>query len=348
MSTSRIRKSRTARIVAAVAVATAGTVTGSLVSVGTSHAATAIGVSSDDGSYVTAVTGVDSRMFDLSIYSAAMKTTLHARVIVPQSFFTNTTKTYPSLYLLSGSGDAATDWEDWTLATPIEGFMANRDVMTVMPQDGSAGNYTDWLNTSNVFTAAKPAWETFHTTELPQLMARNYRTNTTMAIAGISEAGIGVIDYPARHPGEYTAAASFSGMLNTQVAGSVATVEAEEVRANDNTDGPWGDPITNSSVWAAHNPVNLIPQLKTAGTSIWLGCGNGQQGPGDLPFALDSYIYEQNALSQAQGFAKKAIAAGVPTVTDFYGAGEHNWPAWIRAFPNAWSTTLAPGLGVPV
>jgi S-formylglutathione hydrolase FrmB len=338
-----MNKHRVARIATAFTVAVGGTVVGVVASAGTSGAAT---VTSDDGSYVSAVTPVDSQMFDLSIYSTLMKTTVHARVIVPATYFTNTTKTYPSLYLLSGSGET-TDWMEWSQSSPIESFMAGRDVMTVMPEDGSAGNYTDWLNKSSVYTAAKPAWETFQAVELPQLLSRGYRANGVNAIAGISEAGIGVIDYPARHPGLYKAAASFSGMLSTQVPGSVATVEAEEVRAGDNTDGPWGDPVLNASTWAAHNPVTLVKQLAAAKTTVWLGCGNGNPGPGDTGFALDSYVYEQNALSQAQGFATKAKAAGVPVVTDFYGAGAHNWPAWIRAFPNAWSTVLAPGLGVP-
>jgi diacylglycerol O-acyltransferase/trehalose O-mycolyltransferase len=338
-----LRNSRVVRLATALSLIGGATAVGIATSTGTSSAATTI--TSDDGSYVTAVTPVDSTMYDLSIFSAAMKTTLHARVIVPTNYFTNTTATYPSLYLLSGSGDN-TDWQDWSLASPIESFMAGRNVLTVMPQGGNAGWYTNWYGTSKVFTAAKPAWDTFQNLELPQLMNRAYRANNVNAIAGISEAGVGVFDYPALHPGLWKAAASFSGMLDTQSLGSVATVALSENRAADNTAGPWGDSILNSSVWAAHNPAKLVSAFKASGATLWLASGNGQPGPGDGAFAWDSYIYEQNALSQAKTMATAATAAGIKVTTDFYGNGMHNWPSWVRAFPNAWSTTLAPALGV--
>jgi S-formylglutathione hydrolase FrmB len=276
-----------------------------------------------------------------------MRTTVHARIILPASWFSNPSKTYPSLYLLSGSSADNQDWRDWMGSSPIESFMQNRDVLTVMPEDGNAGWYSNWLNSSLQFPG-RPQWETFHTVELPQLLARGYRANGVNAIGGVSEASVGVINYSAGHPGLFKAAAAFSGMMNTEDSGSIATVQASELRALDTPGGPWGDPVLNRSVWDVHNPMHNIAGLASNGVKVWICAGNGNPGPGDTGgFKLDSYVYEQAALSQNKAFLTAAQKAGVSVRADFYGAGDHDWPAWIRAFPDAWSSTLAPALGVP-
>jgi S-formylglutathione hydrolase FrmB len=136
-------------------------------------------------------------------------------------------------------------------------------------------------------------------------------------------------------------------MLNTQTPGSIIVVQQAESRIGDNQNGPFGDPVTNSSVWAAHNPVVQIPKFATSGTKLWLGAGNGFPGPGDSGFALDAYVYESTALSQSQGFATKAKAAGIPVTTDWWGNGQHDWAAWTLHFPTAFAQTLAPAMGVP-
>jgi S-formylglutathione hydrolase FrmB len=304
------------------------------------------GARSDDGSYVSGVAPVDDRVDDLTIWSAAMQATVHARLILPASWSTAPTRTYPALYLMAGLAFDHLDWQQWTRYTPIEAFMRGRNVLTVMPQDGDDGDDTDWIGPS-VQSPSMPRWETFHTGELPQLLARNFRASGVNAIAGISEAALGTIGYPARHPGLFRASATFSGLLDLGAPDSVISVLGAEIRASDNPLGPFGDPVTDAAVWRAHDPMALIGALKANHVRLWICAGNGIPGPADPGFDLVGSILEIGALPQSEAFAAAAARAGLALSTDFYGPGLHNWPAWGLALPNAWATTLAPALGVP-
>ena len=60
--------------------------------------------------------------------------------------------------------------------------------------------------------AGRTRWETFHLAELRQILQRNYRASTVMAVAGVSMGGLGALAYAARHRGLFRAAASFGGI----------------------------------------------------------------------------------------------------------------------------------------
>jgi S-formylglutathione hydrolase FrmB len=345
-------RGRALRTTLAGLIALSGSVVGTFVAAAPSRADVTIGINGKaaDGSYVANEVPVDSHMGDLTIASTAMQSAMHVRIIVPPDYFTNPTKTFPVLYLLSGSSADNSDWQDWSQASPIESYMENREVITVMPQDGNAGMYTNWVGTSQIYPG-KPQWQTFHTIELPQIMSSGYRANGVNAIAGISEGGLGVIDYPATNPGLYKAAATFSGLVDLQFPGSPLTVALSEIRTNDNPSGPFGvgTAFTNDPAWSARNPLKLVGKLAAGGTSLFVSAGNGEPGPYDYSqtFAADSYVYEQAAQYQAHELVTAAQAAGVNVTSDFYGAGKHDWPSWIHEFPKAWAEVLAPGLGVP-
>ncbi|WP_279580200.1 alpha/beta hydrolase [Fodinicola feengrottensis] len=81
-----------------------------------------------------------------------------------------------------------------------------------MPEGGPAGFYSNWWNHGE---RGAPAWETFHLTELRQLLERGYGAGTRRVIAGLSMGGFGALSYAARHPGMFRAAASYSGVIDT-------------------------------------------------------------------------------------------------------------------------------------
>jgi diacylglycerol O-acyltransferase/trehalose O-mycolyltransferase len=71
------------------------------------------------------------------------------------------------------------------------------------------GFYSDWLD--------GPRREAFHTQELPRILAAEYRAKSRAAVAAVSMGCLGALDCAARHPGQYTAAASFSGIVHTRM-----------------------------------------------------------------------------------------------------------------------------------
>ena len=149
---------------------------------------------------------VADRTEDLTISSPAVGDEVKVRLLLPASYKTDKARRWPVLYLLHGCCDS---YVSWSRSTDIAQLTKDSDVLVAMPAGGPVGFYSDWR--------AGPRWETFHTTELPRLLAQHYRASTVAAVAGVSMGGLGALDYAARHPGMFTVAASFSGIVHTRL-----------------------------------------------------------------------------------------------------------------------------------
>jgi S-formylglutathione hydrolase FrmB len=225
------------------------------------------------------------------------------------------------LYLLHGAVDT---YGGWTRNTDVEALTAHDDMLVVMPAasfpDGSGnyqdGWYSDWINGG---AGGPPAWETFHLTELRQLLQRNYHAGTPMAVAGLSMGGYGAINYAARHPDLFRAAASFSGVLDIQLNATDFLDHESTLR--------WGDRTTNADNWAAHNPVKFAASLK--GMPLYISYGNGDPGPLDPPGTTNDQL-EQWVSAGDDQFVQALKDAGVEATINAYGSGTHSWPYWQR------------------
>jgi hypothetical protein len=143
-----------------------------------------------------------------------------------------------------------------------------------MPDGGTVGFCSDWLS--------GPGWETFHTQELPALLATAYRASGRAVIGGVSMGGLGALDYAAGIPGMFTVAASFSGVVHTQLSPEVTQDYLGLIQSRgEDPLGLWGDPNSDVDVWRAHNPYDLAPRLKNV--QLFISAGNGQPGPLDDP-----------------------------------------------------------------
>ncbi len=240
------------------------------------------------------------------------------RLLLPSAFQTHPETHWPVLYLLHGAGGSHAEWTD---NTDVEALTAPTDLLVVMPDagnddNGTAGWYTDWYNGGN---GGRPAWETFHTTELPQLLERNWQAGDRRVVAGLSMGGYGAMLYAAHHPGMFQAAASYSGVLDLKVNSDDFADAAAVAR--------WGDPVAQAANWADHDPIKLIPALK--GMPLYIAYGDGDPGPLDTagtgPDGLEAWIGQGGDL-----FVRALQDAGVPATVDAYGPGTHSWPYWER------------------
>jgi diacylglycerol O-acyltransferase/trehalose O-mycolyltransferase len=198
---------------------------------------------------VVATTVLSARMRDLSVASPALGATVKVRLLLPVHYRARPGARWPVLYLLHGCCDT---YRSWTRSTDVAALTARSDVLVVMPDGGKAGFYSDWLT--------GPRWETFHLTELRQILRRDYRASTVMAVAGVSMGGLGALAYAARHRGLFRAAASFSGITDTRLSAQESMRYIGLVRSQgDDPSHLWGDPRGDAAVWAAHNPYDLAP-----------------------------------------------------------------------------------------
>ena len=271
--------------------------------------AATIGKPADSGARIIGVTVVDDRTRDLTIESPAVGT-VAVRLLVPDGFDEHPKARWPTLYLLHGSPGTHVDWMEQTdVATLTE----PTNLLVAMPDGGDQGWYSDWWNGGN---GGRPMWERFHTEELPQLIERNWQGSGKRAIAGLSMGGYGAMEYAARHPGMYRAAASYSGALDP--IGSDLFIEPEL----------WGDKLNQENVWKAHDPVNIAADLK--GTDLYVSYGYGPPGPldtGPLDYGdIEAWIYVQN-----RTFVARLKELGISVTVDEYGRGSHTWPYWERA-----------------
>lgn len=297
-------------------------------------------VTADDGASVTSQTTVDDHMVDLEVDSPALGFTATVRLILPKDYSADPTASWPVLYLLHGCCEPE-DYKSWTYYTDIEQFMQNRDVLVVMPSDGEDGCYSNWLNFG---LSSQPGYETFHMVELEQILQRGYRASPTdQVVAGLSIGGYGAMEYAARYPNQFKAAASYSGVLDTILPVITQLVQAILVRELNNALSLWGDPVTNYPTWTSHNPFDEAANLR--GKALFVSCGNGDAGPFD-PTGTAVDPIEPSALISSEAFTAKLNLLGIPVTTDYYGAGTHSWPYWQREFYRSWPM-LAAALDVP-
>ena len=239
---------------------------------------------------------------------------------------------WPVLYLLHGCCDT---FLSWTRSTDIENFTRNLNALVVMPDGGSVGFYTDWRK--------GPEWETFHTRELPALLAARYQASRRAVIAGVSMGGLGALDYAARHPGMFTVAASFSGIVDTRLSDDESQGYVSLVRSRGgDPQSLWGDPTADAGVWRAHNPYDLAPLLK--GVRLFVSAGDGRPGPLDVSRShadpIESSIGAENVV-----FARRLRTLRLDATIDLYGSGTHNWVYWQRELHRAWPL-ISRGLGL--
>ncbi len=282
---------------------------GASVSIAQSSARPAIGEPADDGARIVAVQAISERTRDLTIDSPSVGTA-KVRLLLPAGFDADADTTWPVLYLLHGAWG---NYADWTSFTDVEALTASTDLLVVMPDAA-----TDWYADAwNGAAGGRRAWETFHTTELLQLLERNWRAGDDRVVAGLSMGGFGAMGYAARHPGMFRAAASYSGVMDAIGSGI------------DNGVAMFGDPVAQADNWTAHNPLDLAPKLE--GIPLYISYGDGQPGPLDAagdtsPDQLEQWIAPQN-----DAFVARLGELGIPVTVDAYGHGKHDWPYWERA-----------------
>lgn len=266
---------------------------------------------------------LSARTVDLTLWSPALRGRTTVRLLLPTAYADRPQARWPSVYLLHGCCDS---YLSWARSTDVEELSAASDVLVVMPDGGRAGFYSDWRN--------GPQWETFHTVELPALLAQRYRASDRSTVAGVSMGGLGALGYAARHPDRFAAAASFSGIVHTRLSAQESSGYLWLLKSQgEHPYGPWGAPTLDSAVWAAHNPYDLAPRLTRI--PLFISVGDGRPGPLN-PDDVEDDPTEQNLVRENRALRTRLTQLGAKATFDFYGPGAHDWPYWERELHRAW------------
>lgn len=267
-----------------------------------------------------------------SIHANSVNGLHQVRITLPTQYFDNNHLRYPVLYLLhGGAGGSSRQWT--TEGGAAEFITTPYNLITVMPDGGKVGWFTDWVNTAE----GAQAWQQFHLNQLIPWIDANLRTadhRLARAVAGLSMGGYGAIRYAAERPDLFSYAASFSGAVNVVDAGT-RTVIAQQTTSNGfPSNGPFGTYGGADSTWDTFNPVNRAADLADVHVALYTGSGT---------WALD--ILEGTMATSAAQMHQSLNAAGVdhfywnygrnPQPNAFSCDGGHNWGCWNFALQHA-------------
>ncbi|RAY14878.1 esterase family protein [Actinomadura craniellae] len=290
-----------------------------------------------NGSTIHSYKWLNSYTFDFTVQSKALASRQNVRVLIPKGWQFYSNQSWPVVYAYHGGAD---NYLSWTRSTSIETLANRYGVMVVMPEGGTNGSYTNWYNSGR---GGNPQWETFHLDEVRELVERNYHAGSARATLGISSGAQGACTYPGRRPGSIRYATCLSGVLSMQAPGVPLLLWYTNLGGDFNPDDIWGPWPWAKRNWDAHDPIKLLPRMRT--TKFYISAGTtGKQGPLDAaskaPWDI-GYLSEPPIGRTVQDFAAEARRQGISVEANVYGNGSHSWPYWRRELNVAWPKMMA-------
>ncbi|WP_053695845.1 alpha/beta hydrolase [Streptomyces sp. NRRL F-5755] len=229
------------------------------------------------------------------------------RVLLPADYADHPEKRYPVLYFLHGASD---DPGNPNVAYPA--LTVAQSMITVIPDGGRRGWYTNWLDQGTV--AGAQNWESFHISQVIPFIDANLRTNAHKqgrAVAGLSMGGFGSLHYAQRHPDLFSQVATLSGA--NELSMNHAVMRAAVVATLTNVGAPlcgssnptcsldFGPPVSSDAVfgtpypilgadwrWNEADPVSHMDVLARAGMGISIYTGNGKGSATEPEFWVQS------------------------------------------------------------
>ena len=261
------------------------------------------------------------------------------RITFPNDYFTSGATRYPVLYLLhGGAGGNSAQWT--TGGGAVEPLTDGKPLITVMPDGGKVGWYTDWVDQSQ----GAQNWRDFHIDQLIPWIDANLRTIATKqgrAIAGLSMGGFGAVRYAEDRPDLFAFVGSFSGALDLGDSGTRTVVTEQAVQYGFSGNGPFGNPFwPNDKTWNALNPLARAGNLRGVSVALYAGGGSNDQD-----------VLEGTMRAAADRMKAALDTAGVPAFYWMYGRpgpsapfgcdGGHNFGCWNFALLDAIPRMLA-------
>jgi putative tributyrin esterase len=251
-------------------------------------------------------------LFNSHFFSEVLGLSSSMYVIVPQKSIyqsgqsvsegygaeSNNSNKYPVLYLLHGLSD---DHTIWLRRTSVERYAEEMSLAVVMPEVHRSF-YTD-------MTRGGRYW-TFISEELPVIVRSFFPISAAREdnfVAGLSMGGYGAFRLGLGKPGNFAAAASFSGALDMAVRMKDKSLDSDEM------ENIFGDP--DSMAGSRNDLFYLASELKKSGAVIprlYQWCGT------------EDFLYKDNL-----NFRDHVLKLGFD-LTYEEGSGDHSWKYWDR------------------
>ncbi|MFC5411707.1 alpha/beta hydrolase [Larkinella bovis] len=245
--------------------------------------------------FLTCQAALASKVDTVETYSAAMKKTIKAVVLTPDSYVSG--REFPVVYLLHGySGNYA----DWVKKAPSVHQAADTYQTIIVCPDG---NFSSWYFDSPADPSSK--YETYVATELVNWVDGRYKTiknRKGRAITGLSMGGHGALYLAFKHQDVFGAAGSMSG-----------GVDIRPFPNNWDMAKKLGPYAQYPDRWEQNTVINMLHLLTPGSLALIIDCGTE-----DFFFRVNNHLHEK--------MLERNIAHDYITRP-----GAHNWPYWTSA-----------------
>jgi len=248
---------------------------------------------------------------DLTMKSEILNAERKFAIYLPPDY-ESSSRSYPVLYLLHGSGDDQTGWVQFgeVLRITDQAIKSGKatPMIIVMPDanTGQRGYNNDISGEWN--------YEDFFFEELMPYVEKKYRIKSEKrfrAVSGLSMGGGGSFMYALHHPELFSSAAPLSAYVGP------LTVEDLKQNIARNSKATYSDKELQN-YFESHNAVELVKKMskdELSSVRWYIDCGD------------DDFLYEGNSLIHIE-MKKKGIPHEY-RVRD----GAHNWTYWRESLP---------------
>ncbi len=298
----------------------------------------------------------------------------HIRIILPPDYYSNPTARYPTLYLLDGSPGDPCAYFSSTYFPQFNALAHSAEMITVMPDGGSRGWYSNWADQTTA--AGAQEWESFEIDQVIPFIDANLRTiadKQDRAIAGISMGGFGALHLAQDNPTLFSQVATLSGdndlsenqmVLRLAVVDSLTDVSGaivDSASGSGSASGDWSggscrapsDPfspaVSSDALFGSPYPISLTPPYND---SLWNAADPTENAADFAGMHVSIYIgsgnvsvqggFESWLQSSSQDFDAALTATGqTPYFVDYGGGagwgscdGGHDALCWDQDLAN--------------
>jgi S-formylglutathione hydrolase FrmB len=277
---------------------------------------------------ITAEERVAPRVVELTISTPAFATPTKVDVDLPAGYDADPHRRWPVSYFLAGMQNT---YKSFNNVVDGVGLTADYPSIVVSP-NGDSGYWSDWYNAG---AGGPPQYETYVIDQLIPLIDAHFRTiadRSHRLLAGVSMGGYGAMMFAARHPDLFSAVASISGAVDSNLALNGLVLSVSPTLQGGKTDAIYGPRSTEEARWRGHNPTDLAANLKSLDLQVRTANGVLNTGIGENPLSPDavSCVVEKGVHDASVSMHDTLDRLHLPHLWKDYGAGCHTVPNFKR------------------
>ena len=276
----------------------------------------------DEEARIIAEERIKPRVVELTISTPAFAEPTKVHVNLPTGYDGHPRRRWPVTYALAGIMNT---YRSLNTAVDGVGLTASYPSLVVSP-NGDSGYWSDWFNAG---AFGPPMYETYVIEQLIPLIDERFRTipdRSKRAVMGISMGGYGAMMMAARHPDLFSAAATISGAVDSNLVPTGTVLSVAPTFQGGQADAIYGPRATEEVRWRGHNPVDLAANLRDVDLQVRSANGVLNPGIGEDPLSADSAscVVEGGVYMASVSFHDELDRLEVPHLWEDYGPGCHS------------------------